>query len=118
MGYQPPDDDNPNYTPEGLLALRPATPLHVTPVTPIGESEREELLRLRRQVQQQANATSDLAMGASIKLASARMVLSKLMKDARLTGMEQAALQGVFDAMPAPASLPAPQPNKRIEVRK
>lgn len=92
----------------------PSTPLELTSVMQLTESahaellrpesEHAELLRLRQQVQQQANATSDLAMGASIKLAAARMVLSGLLKGNRLDSHEKAAIQGVFDMLPVPST--------------
>lgn len=83
------------------IGVAHADPEPVAELTPL---EREELVQLRREVQVLRNGQSDLAMGASIKLAAARMVLSKLMKDSRLDNREQAALRGVFDMLPAPST--------------
>jgi hypothetical protein len=77
-----------------------ADPEPVAELTPL----EREVQFLRREVQFLRRGQQDLAMGASIKLAAARMVLSKLLNSSRLDNREQAALQGVFDMLPAPST--------------
>lgn len=111
--YAPPEPE-PGYTEEGLLALRkPATNTALAidvvdadpePVAALTSLERQELEQLRREVQLLRNGQQDLAMGASIKLATARMVLSSLIGSTRLSSREQEALRGVFDMLPAPST--------------
>lgn len=85
---------------------------------------RAENLRLRRELQMTRHATQDIAMGASIKLATARQVLLAYIQSNRGSQLSMA-LQAVIDVLPGTPSLPSasaggdPRPEahqpKRIE---
>jgi len=66
-------------------------------------SQDEEIATLRRRVRQLEGERDSIVMGASIKLATARMTLQGLLNGGKLTGPEQMALQAVFDVLPSGA---------------
>jgi hypothetical protein len=59
---------------------------------------REALVAQTRRAQVAEKQLNDIVMGASMKLATARMVLSRVQE--KLTGSEQAAVMGVLDCIP------------------
>lgn len=72
-------------------------------ITSLTPSQDEDIATLRRRVRQLEGERDSIVMGASIKLATARMTLQCLLNGGKLTGPEQMALQAVFDVLPAGA---------------
>lgn len=83
------------YTPVNALKVYSEALTSLTP------SQDEEIETLRRRVQQLEAERDGIVMGASIKLATARMVLGRLIP--QLDGPDRAALEAVLDVLPAPA---------------
>lgn len=80
----------------------PGAAMPIEDLMPLQAPE-DRIRELEQELAMLRNDRSNVAMAASIKLATARMVLSSLLNSNRLDAQEKAALQGVFDVLPKPA---------------